>query len=151
MPVNSARKRDLGAVVCSAVLILLGGVFYFDTTRMVDSDSFVFPRAIILAMMVMAGIRLVLDLLRPEQISRLRLGWNHLRGLLMVVALAAAILLIPKVGFLPMILMAYLVILCLSMYERWTWPRRISYPVIAVLVVVGFYLLFEKMFGIQFP
>lgn len=151
MKTKMIAKRDLGSIVCTAALILVGGVFYYDTTTMVDSDSFVFPRAIILMMVVMALIRLVIELATPHCPQRGTLGGNYLRSVLLVVTMVISVSLIPSLGFLAAIMIAFFSIMYLSMYEHWTRTRTWAYPAVAVLVVTSLYFLFEKVFVVQFP
>ena len=59
------RRRDVGGTVCAALFILLGVFALYDTTQMVDRDSYVFPRAIVGAMMVLSMVVIVGNLVRP--------------------------------------------------------------------------------------
>lgn len=151
MQVNNMAKRDIGSLACTIALIILGVLFYYDTTSMVDSDSYVFPRAIILIMIIVALIRVVLDVSTPTQEARESLSYNHIRGIMLVVVMGLSISLISSLGFYLAIILAFICIMYLSMYDSWQGPKRWLYPVIAVILVSSLYMLFENVFKVQFP
>jgi hypothetical protein len=144
-------KRDVGSIVCTLLLILLAGLFYFDTTTMVDSDSYVFPRAVILILLIIGSIRLLQDFIAPMKIVRSVIDRNYIRGFIFVVVMGVAISLIPYVGFLTAMFMAFFIIMFTSMYESWTKSKLFYYVIIAAVVVTVLYLIFEKIFMVQFP
>lgn len=151
MQANNSVQRDIGSLGCTIVLIMLGALFYYDTTTMVDSDSYVFPRAIILIMIIISLIRVSLDVLTPTEEDRDNLSYNHIRGLMLVLVMGLSISLIPSIGFYLAIMLAFICIMYLSMYDSWQGPKRWMYPVIAVILVSFLYLLFENAFKVQFP
>ncbi|MET0069725.1 MAG: tripartite tricarboxylate transporter TctB family protein [Candidatus Thiodiazotropha sp.] len=151
MRMDKSKQQDYGAIICTLILIALGGVFYYDTTTMVDADSFVFPRAIIFLMLILALLRLVLDLFRPMPEPRNALNQNNIRSLLLVLVMGISISLIPVIGFYSSLMIAFFSIMYLSMYEKWTKSRRWFYPVAAAIAVTSLYLLFERVFEVQFP
>lgn len=152
MQTNTLNKqRDIGSIISCLALIIVAVVFYYDTTTMVDSDSYVFPRAIILMLLLTAIIRVVQDVIAPSEIVSKHLGQNYIRSILLVLTLLVSISLIPFIGFLMSMGIAYFAIMYLAMHERWTRQRAWTYPVVAIIVVATLYLLFVHAFNVQFP
>ncbi|MFY0677162.1 MAG: tripartite tricarboxylate transporter TctB family protein [Neptuniibacter sp.] len=151
MHAKTISQKDIGSILCTIALIVVGGLFYYDTTTMMDSDSFVFPRAVILMLLVIALIRVIQDVIAPSAIVREHLNSNYIRSFLLVVTLGISISLIPSLGFLTAMLIAYFSIMYLAMYEQWTQKRMWAYPVVAAIAVAALYLLFVNAFSVQFP
>ncbi|MGB0203708.1 MAG: tripartite tricarboxylate transporter TctB family protein [Neptuniibacter sp.] len=151
MQTNSAATRDIGSIICTIALIVVGVLFYYDTTTMTDSDSYVFPRAIIFMLLIIALIRVVQDVIAPSKVVKEHLNSNYIRSILLVVTMGISISLISHFGFLVAILVAYFSIMYLAMYEQWTHQRKWAYPVVAAIVVTSLYLLFVHAFSVQFP
>ena len=62
----SPGGRDTGGMVVAVVFILLAALSLWDTTTMADADSYVFPRAIAIAMIVLSIMLIVWNLVRPS-------------------------------------------------------------------------------------
>ena len=58
-------RRDVGGMVTAAVFILIAVIALWDTTNMVDADSFVFPRAVAIAMIIFCMLLIAWGLIRP--------------------------------------------------------------------------------------
>jgi len=151
MLVNKLRVKDTAGILCTAILMITAAIFYYDTTTMVDSDSFVFPRAIIMGILLLGMVRLCIDVVAKEVDKRPALNANYLRSILLIVTMGIGISLIPSLGFLPAIIITYITTMYLAMYEQWTLQRRWSYPLISVAVVTALFFLFERVFIVQFP
>jgi hypothetical protein len=144
-------KRDVGSIVCTVLLMLMAVLFYYDTTTMVDSDSYVFPRAVILILLLIGLVRLVQDVIAPMEIVKTVIDKNYIRGLMFVIVMGISISMIPHLGFLTAMLLAFFVNMFASMYDEWTKKKVFLYSIIALIVVTCLYLVFEKVFMVQFP
>lgn len=143
--------KDTAGMLYTVILMITAAIFYYDTTTMVDSDSFVFPRAIIMGILLLGTVRLCIDAVAKEAEKRPSLNANYLRSVLLIVTMAIGISLIPSLGFLPAIILTYITTMYLAMYEQWTALRRWSYPLISIIVVTILFFLFERVFIVQFP
>ncbi|NQZ32176.1 MAG: tripartite tricarboxylate transporter TctB family protein [Oceanospirillaceae bacterium] len=151
MLVNKLKVKDTAGILCTLSLLIIACIFYYDTTTMVDSDSYVFPRAIIMGILLVGVVRLGIDFSSKQTEKRAKISANYLRSIMLIVTMAIGISLIPSLGFLPAIMITYITTMYLAMYEKWTNLRRWSYPLISVVVVTIIFLLFERVFIVQFP
>lgn len=147
----SKRHRDVGGMVTAAFFILLGAVLYYDTTTMLDRDSYVFPRAVIAAMVGLSLAVIIMNLVRPEAETEGPGRGSVVRRAGLVVAMVAAIALMPVLGFVVSGLIAFMIIMVLAMYDPWTRFRLIVYPVVGIAIVVGFYVLFKEVLYVPLP
>ncbi len=69
----------------------------------------------------------------------------------LVVTLFLAAFLMPYLGFIVTGLLAYLAIMMVAMYERWTRLRKGLYPLVGVVIVYAFYFLFDVLFKVPLP
>jgi putative tricarboxylic transport membrane protein len=139
-------------MVVSALFILVGVIAIWDTTSMVDADSFVYPRAVAIIMIVLAIVFIVLNLLRPaagETIAANPGSTPRRIGLVIVMLGCAAAM--PFTGFFIAGLGAFFAIMLIAMYEPWTRFSLIVYPIVCVAVVTGFYALFKKALLVPLP
>lgn len=145
-------RRDIGGTVVAALLILMGAAMWWDTTSMVDRDSYVFPRAIILIMWLMCAIVIVRNLLRkrPRPASDEPEG-SHARRVALVAAMLAGSLAMPAIGFALSGIIVFGVLMVLAMYDPWTRHRLIVYPLVGLALSIGFYLVFKEFFLVPFP
>lgn len=145
------KLRDPAGLLCTLSLLIMAAVFYYDTTTMVDSDSYIFPRAIILGILLVGVISICNELINGEVVQRTLIHANYLRSALLIITMAVGISLIPSLGFLAAMLITYICTMYLAMYEKWTPKRRWSYPLLSVVIVAALYFLFERVFIVQFP
>ena len=73
------------------------------------------------------------------------------RRLALAAVMAAWALLMPVVGFFVTGVLAFLVLLAVANYDRWTWRRLAVQSAVGVAVVTGFYLLFVKVLLVPVP
>src|SRR3546814_6668053 len=62
MSTEPSSSRDLPGTIIAAAFILLGAVFWWDTTDMSDPDSYVFPRSIIVLMIAFSLLLILRNL-----------------------------------------------------------------------------------------
>jgi putative tricarboxylic transport membrane protein len=145
-------KRDIGGMVVAAIFIVVGIVSIWDTTRMVDSDSYVFPRTVALFMISFSAIFIVWNFMKPPATDAVgRAPGSTIRRVGLVVSMLGCAFIMPFTGFFIAGISVFALIMMFAMYEQWTRSRLILYPVICVIVVSGFYLLFAKALLVPLP
>jgi putative tricarboxylic transport membrane protein len=139
-------------MVACAVFILLAVLALWDTTSMTDSDSYVFPRTVALAMIVFCLAYMGWQLLwpKPPEAGTAPPGSTP-RRVGLVLAMLGAAALMPWLGFVICGVVAFGSIMALAMYEAWTPRRLLVYALVGVAVVVGFYFLFAKLLLVPLP
>jgi putative tricarboxylic transport membrane protein len=147
-------KADLGGIVVSAILILVAVAAIWDTTDMTDADSFIFPRAIALSMIGFCILFIVLQMISPSIGKNDEAGVNGgstPRRIGLVSAMVISSLLMPWLGFLVSGVLAFGSIMVLAMYDEWTAARRLTFPLIGIAIVVGFYFMFAELLLVPLP
>ena len=148
------KPSDLGGIIVAVIMIIVGGVAIWDTTNMSDPDSFVFPRAIASAMMLLSVIFIIKQLIAPsigENSEAGIIGGSYLRRVGLVIAMIGSALIMPWVGFMISGLLAFGCIMLLAMYDQWTLRLRIVFPLVGVVIVVGFYFMFAELLSVPLP
>ena len=155
MPNNMDRttpKSDAAGTLTAGVFILVAAAALWDTTTMVDADSYVFPRAVLIAMIIFCGLLIVRNLARPGPAgASASAGSSTPRRVLLVAAMLGSTALMPVVGFFLAGLAAFLAIMMIAMYDTWTPYRRIVYPLSCGAIVVVFYILFTRVLLVPLP
>ncbi|MGF1594035.1 MAG: tripartite tricarboxylate transporter TctB family protein [Kiloniellaceae bacterium] len=151
MTSKAPPSRDLPGSVIAAAFICLGAVGWWDTLRMVDADSFVFPRTVIVLMIAFSLLLILRNLLRGGGRHHLPTEGSWPRRLGLVAVLLAGALAMPLVGFLPSGIVVFLAIMALAMYDPWTGIRRLVFPLVGIAIVVGFYVLFSEVLRVPLP
>ena len=145
---------DLSGIIVAAALIVLGIVALWDTTNMADADSFVVPRMVAISMMAFCILFIVLQMIAPS------IGTNEEAGMTggssprrigLVIAMVLAALLMPWLGFLLSGALAFAAIMLLAMYDEWTPFRRLVFPVVGIVIVAGFYVIFAELLLVPLP
>jgi len=146
-------RRDVGGMVTAAVFILVAVIALWDTTTMVDADSYVFPRAVAIAMIIFCMLLIVWGLIRPESGNgeASAAGASTVRRVSLVMAMLVSTALMPWLGFLISGLVAFVSIMLIAMYDQWTPFRKLVYPLVCAAFVVGFYFLFAELLLVPLP
>lgn len=158
MKIDTAKRNlrgDLGGVVGAAILILVGAVALWDTQHMVDADSYVFPRAIAVAMICFSLALIVWQMISPVlerngEIAAVQ-GGSRLRRVALVATMLISSLLMPLIGFVLAGLLAFGALMGIAMYDPWTRGRVIVYPLVGVAIVIGFYFVFAELLLVPLP
>jgi putative tricarboxylic transport membrane protein len=152
------RTRDIGGIFMSAVFILVGVAVLWDTTRMLDRDSYVYPRAVAVLMIIFCLAYIGRQLLRPPrqhteslEAQTAQKGGSTARRVGLVATLFACALVMPYVGFLISGAVSFAVMMLIAMYDPWTRFRLVVYPAVAAALVLGFYFLFKVAFLVPLP
>ena len=154
MQTSDNTNLDVGGILAAGFMILIGGLAIWDTLDMTDSDSYVFPRAVVIAMITLSLIYILRQLLRPGIGSNDEAGMaggSNPRRVGLVASMIGGSLLMPWVGFLPSGLLVFGCIMWLAMYDEWTPKLRWLFPLVGVVIVVGFYLLFAILLSVPLP
>ena len=140
-------------MVTAAVFILIAVIALWDTTTMVDADSYVFPRAVAIAMIMFCMLLIAFGLIRPESGNGEASdpGASTVRRLSLVAAMLVSTALMPWLGFLVSGFAAFLSIMLIAMYDPWTRFRILVYPLVCAALVAGFYFLFAKLLLVPLP
>ena len=139
-------------MVMGGVFILIASISIWDTTNMMDSDSFVFPRAIAIAMIVLSIMMIVWNLVRPSAAGREeQQAGSTVRRTLLVVVMLVSCFAMPLLGFLISGILCFGVLMLVAMYDVWTPQKKIVYPIVAAAIVLGFYTLFSNLLKVPLP
>ena len=133
---------DRGGIAVAGVMIVIGAVAIWETLDMADSDSFVFPRAVAIAMVTLALVYILRQLLRPglgNNDEAGMLGGSNPRRIGLVAAMVGGSLAMPWLGFMFSGIVVFAAIMLLAMYDEWTPTRRWLFP-----------LLFASVLGYSF-
>ena len=155
MPTDSGTRqtpRDVPGMVMAVVFILIAAVALWDTTNMADSDSYVFPSAVAIAMIVFSIALIVWNLVFPSGGNGEAIpGASTPRRVALVAAMLISTALMPYLGFLVSGVAAFAAVMLVAMYDPWTRYRKIVYPLVCVGVVLGFYTIFAKVLLVPLP
>lgn len=146
------REYDTPGIILAAIFILIAGIFLNESRQLVDSDSYVFPLAICIVMIVLCIGFIVWNLLKPHPDKEATLvpGSTSRRVGLVAMMLASAFIM-PYVGFLPAGIGVFALLMVLAMFEPWTLRRALTYALVCVATVTGFYVIFDIVFLVPLP
>ena len=143
---------DTGGTVICCIFIILAAVSLWDTTSMLDSDSFVFPRAIAISLIILSISLIVWNMTHPDVTQQQRpQNESTVRRTLLIALMLVSCFSMPWLGFLISGIITFLLLMVVAMYHEWDTRKRIIYPLIAVAIVVGFYTLFSKVLLVPLP
>ncbi len=149
---DMTRERTPSAgIVVPAILILVAAAALYDTTGMVDPDSYIFPRMVAIALIVLAGVQIAATLIGDTTSPRVPIRGSSPRRIGFVVAMLAAVALIPILGFLVAALLAYGATMAIAMHESWSGRARIVYPITGLTVVLVLYWVFRLVLQVPLP
>ena len=149
---NSPMQRDTSTIGMACLFILLSVVFLWDTTRMLDADSYVFPRAVAIAMIILSLMLIFWHLVKPRlEAGKPTVQASTTRRVALVAAMLLGCLAMPWLGFLIPGILTFFLLMFIAMYDEWSMKRKILYPLIAVAIVVGFYTLFGNLLQVPLP
>ena len=148
---NGSLQRDNSSIGMACLFILLAVVFIWDTTAMLDSDSYVFPRAVAIAMIVFSLALIVWHLVKPRRGPGESTAASTPRRVALVATMLAGCLAMPWLGFLIPGMLTFGLLMLIAMYDRWSVKAMILYPIVAIAIVVGFYTLFGNLLQVPLP
>ncbi len=149
---NGPMQRDSATIGMSCLFILVAAVSLWDTTNMLDSDSYVFPRAIAIAMIIFSLMLITYNLAKPRlEVQETVTETSTVRRVALVVVMLGSCLAMPWLGFLIPGILTFILLMFIAMYDQWSMQRKILYPLIAVAIVLGFYTLFGNLLQVPLP
>jgi uncharacterized membrane protein len=149
---HNPLQRDTSSIGMGCLFILIAVVFLWDTTNMLDSDSYVFPRAVAIAMIVLSLVLIFWHLITPRlEPEHAVVQASTIRRVALVAAMLVGCLAMPWLGFLIPGIMTFFLLMYIGMYDEWSMKRKILYPLIAVAIVFGFYTLFGNLLQVPLP
>lgn len=149
---NDPLVKDTATIFMACLFILVSAIALWDTTHMLDSDSYVFPRAVALAMIGLSLTLIVWNLIKPRIEKKETItGASTVRRVSLVVVMLLSCLAMPWIGFLIPGIITFLLLMYIAMYDEWTLKKKILYPLVAVAIVVGFYSLFGNLLQVPLP
>ncbi|MGN8158129.1 tripartite tricarboxylate transporter TctB family protein [Salinisphaera sp. RV14] len=143
--------RDLRGTVGALIFVVVGGVCWWDISRTPSPQATVFPETVIGLMVVFSALLILRNLLGYAAPASIGSAGSVVRRVLLIVVMVIATLAMPYFGFPIAALAAYVAIMAIAMYERWTPMRLWLYPASGVIVVLGFYFIFKYLFQVPLP
>lgn len=140
-------RPHYAGIVGAACAIVLGALALWHSREFSPLGS-VFPRTMAVLMITLSVAYIAMTLLRPRVTEPQPAGSAWRRGALMVVFVAWSLLL-DKVGFLATSIVAFVAILVIANYDRWTPRMAVTYGLVGAAVLGGLYAIFR--FGLQVP
>lgn len=149
----TGKTRDVGGLVMSSLFILIALVALWDTTHMMDSDSYVFPRAIAIAMIVLNLLLIGRNLLNLTDDKKVvpKAGASTTRRIALIAGMLISCGTMPYLGFMISGIITFVFLMVVSMYDEWSAKTKVIYPGVALALVVGFYMLFSKVLLVPLP
>ncbi len=148
----SGKGKDVGGLIMSSLFIVIALVALWDTTHMLDSDSYVFPRVIAIAMIILNIILIGRNLLHlTDENEEPKAGASTFRRVALIVGMLVSCIMMPFLGFMVSGVLTFLFLMLVSMFDQWTAKTRIIYPLVAIVLVIGFYMLFSKLLLVPLP
>lgn len=146
------RERDTPGIILASILIVVAGLFLNDARGLSDPDSYVFPMAICVVMIALCIAFIVWNLLRPHKDVEAGAGAGSTpRRVGLVVLMLVSAFLMPYIGFLPAGFGVFAALMALAMFEPWTVKRVLTYGLICIAIVSGFYFVFDVLFLVPLP
>ncbi len=145
-------QRDTASIGMACLFILVGAIALWDTTTMLDADSYVFPRAVAITMIIMSISLIIWHLVKPRRkLAEAVAAASTIRRVALVAAMLAGCLAMPWLGFLIPGITTFFLLMFIAMYDEWSMKRLILYSLVAVAIVVGFYTLFGNLLQVPLP
>ena len=135
-------KNDLYLAI---IIFALAGIFYYSTFAMVDMDSYIFPRFILIVLMCLNTVLFINALIYAKTYMRLNLRFNQI-GLLFI--LFASTVLLKPLGFLAATFLMFVSVMFLAGCRlAKCWQNLL----IAILVIGVVYLVFKVFLLVPLP
>lgn len=150
---SSTRSGNVGGIWLPCLFIIIALVALWDTTHMLDSDSYVFPRAIAIAMIVLNLLLIGRNLLNltDDKKEVPKAGASTTRRIALIAGMLISCVMMPYLGFMISGVITFIFLMLVSMYDEWSAKTKTIYPAVALALVVGFYMLFSKVLLVPLP
>ncbi len=150
-PNSTAPNKDIPGTILAIIFIGIGCLAWWDTLDMGDSDSYVFPRAVIVTMVVCCVLLIGRNVLWGGGKNHKPLDGSVWRRVGLVLAMFATAIAMPTLGFLAVGMMLFAFLVMVAMFEPWTRKLKIVYSLIGISIVVSFYVLFAVLLNVTLP
>ncbi|PIE64788.1 MAG: hypothetical protein CSA26_06255 [Desulfobacterales bacterium] len=150
---EKSSRKDVGGLIIASLFILIAVVMLWDTTNMMDSDSYVFPRAVAIVMIAL-NILLIFRMLTKRITAEEKKeapDASSVRRVALIIGMLFSCVLMSYLGFFVSAIITFLLLIRVSMYDEWTVTRKLLYPAVALALVTGFYLLFSEILLVPLP
>ena len=144
-------RNDVRGTLGGLLFIVVGLICWWDLADTPSGPAVVFPHTVIGLMVVFSGLLILRNMIGFAAPEEREPSGSVPRRVGLLVAMIGGTLAMPWVGFVIAGLASYLAIMAVAMYERWTWSRRLLYPLSGVIVVIGFYFVFQGFFQVPLP
>lgn len=78
-------------------------------------------------------------------------GASTVRRVALVAGMLVSCIMMPFLGFMVSGFLTFIFLMLVSMFDRWTVKTRVIYPLVAIVLVIGFYMLFSKLLLVPLP
>jgi putative tricarboxylic transport membrane protein len=147
---NDTRPRPDFAGIAGCVAFIVAGALALWHSREFSPLGSVFPRTMAVLMITLSIAYIAVTLLRPKGIEPQAGGSAWRRGALMVVFVAWSLLL-DRLGFLATSIVAFVALLVIANYDRWTPRMAVIYGLAGALVMAGLYSVFRFVLQVPMP
>lgn len=153
LPSEEPKTRDLPGMVIAVLFIGVGAWILLEAQHLSALGS-VFPRTIAIALILFSLVLLGMNFRRPRAVAA-SAGTDDRestpRRMLLVAIMVGWSLLMPVIGFFVSSLAAFVALLVVAEYERWSMRHGVLYGMTAVVVVAAFYFLLRDVLLIPVP
>lgn len=147
---NSLINRYGGTGV-AAFIVGLSILMWRESLELVDSDSYIFPRVIILCMGISASLIVLRDIFWKSNITVAQHTGSNVRRLALVCLLLVTVALIPWAGM--GLALAMLMVLCieLSRFDKWSLTHRLKLHAVGLTLVILLTWTFRTLLYVPLP
>lgn len=149
--IPTTPNKDLPGTILAVVFIVIGCLGWWDTFDMGDADSYVFPRAVIVTMILCCLLLIGRNVLWGGGKHHKPLDGSTWRRIGLVLTMLATALAMPMFGFVLVGMVLFGVLMVIAMFEPWTRKLMITYPLIGIAIVISFYGLFAILLNVTLP
>ncbi|MEJ2630701.1 MAG: tripartite tricarboxylate transporter TctB family protein [Acidihalobacter sp.] len=147
----TSDRNDIRGTLGALMFIGVGAIAWWSMLGVGSASAVIFPHVVILLMTGFSALLVVRNLLGHAASEARAPRGSVPRRLGLLAGMFVAALAMPHIGFVTSALGAYLIIMAVAMYERWTPLRLAVYPLSGLAVVLLFYYLFDIVFKVPLP
>ena len=147
---NDPRPGPHYAGIAGAACFVVVGALALWFSAEFSALGAVFPRTMAALMIALSLAYIAMTLLRPKGAEAQPAGSVWRRAGLMVVFVAWSLLL-ERLGFLATSVLAFVALLVIANYDRWTPRKAVAYGLVGALVLGGLYSIFRFVLQVPMP